>query len=204
MTEEHRNDRRITRQRPCIGPAVRRLRRERGLTLADVAGRTGLNIGYLSQVETDKASPSLETLAALGDALTVPVAWFFLDAAAPPRVVRVAERPARDGVGGAGRIEEVDGGAARDVRIVEATIPAGARTGFHAHAGDEHHLVLAGRVRLAQGDHVVELGPGDYLVWDATIPHDAEAIGNEPARLLIVGHRAHGPETSQPEPPRPS
>ncbi|HEY3522595.1 MAG TPA: XRE family transcriptional regulator [Candidatus Limnocylindrales bacterium] len=201
MTERQLQERPPVRPRPCVGPAVRRLRRERGLTLAEVAARTGLNIGYLSQVETDKASPSLETLGSLGDALAVPVAWFFLDGAAPPRVVRTADRPVRHGPRGVGRIEDVDGGAGRDVRIVEVSMPAGVRTGFHAHAGDEHHLVLAGRVRMAQGDHVVELGPGDYLVWDATIPHDAQSIGDEPATLLIVGHRAHGPETSQPEPP---
>ena len=28
-----------------------------------------------------------------------------------------------------------------------------------------------------QGDHVVELGPGDYLRWDGSIPHDGEVIG---------------------------
>ena len=27
---------------------------------------------------------------------------------------------------------------------------------------------------MTQGDHVVELGPGDYLRWDGSIPHDAE------------------------------
>jgi transcriptional regulator with XRE-family HTH domain len=200
MTESSPEPRSAARPRPCIGPAARRLRRERGLTLAEVAARSGLNIGYLSQIETDKASPSLETLGALGSALQVPVAWFFLDTVAPPKVVRATERPGRAGLNGAGRIEDVDGGSGRDLRIVQTTMPPGVRTGFHAHAGDEHHLVLTGRVRLAQGDHAVELGPGDYLVWDATIPHDAETIGDEPAQLLIVGHRAHGPETSRPDP----
>lgn len=200
MTEPSVDARPPARSRPCVGPAARRLRRERGLTLADVAARSGLNVGYLSQVETDKASPSLETLGALAAALDVPVAWFFMDAAEPPRVVRVADRPVRTGVGRAGALEEVDGGAGRDLRIVQATMPPGARTGFHAHAGDEHHLVLSGRVRLEQGDHVVELGPGDYLVWDATVPHDAATVGDEPATLLIVGHRAHGPETSRADP----
>src|SRR4051812_5819204 len=64
------------RQRPLVGAQVKRLRRERELTLADVASRSGLNVGYLSQVENDKASPSLETLAALGTALNVPITWF--------------------------------------------------------------------------------------------------------------------------------
>lgn len=39
---------------------------------------------------------------------------------------------------------------------------------------------------MTQGDHVIELGPGDYLRWDGTIPHDAEVIGNEEGHVLIV------------------
>lgn len=181
----------VERRRPAVGCQVRRLRQERGLTLTALAERSGLNTGYLSQVENGKASPSLETLQALADAIEVPVAWFLIDTSQPPRVVRASERPRRTSrVGGV--LEEVDGRIPRDVRIFEATIKPGARTGVHAHGGEEHHLVLSGRLRAIQGDHVVELGPGDYLLWDATIPHDVEVIGDEPARLILVSHTAHG------------
>ncbi len=173
------------RQRPLVGSRIRRRRAERGLTLAAVAELTGLNIGYLSQVENDKASPSLETLAALAAAMDVPIAWFLLDASAPPRLVRAADRPRRKGREGGG-LSQVDGGVARDLAIFEGSMPVGHRTGFHAHPGDEHHVVLAGRVRITQGESVVEAGPGDYILLDGTLPHDAETIGDEPARLLIV------------------
>lgn len=186
------------RQRPQVGAQIRRLRRERSLTLAEVADRSGLNIGYLSQIENDKASPSLETLAALAAAIHVPITWFLADTAAPPRVVRATERRHWDGPGG-GRIEEVDGGIPRDLRIVLGRMAPGLRTGMHAHSGDEHHLVISGRVRMAQGEHETELGPGDYLVWDATIPHDVIAVGDEPAEILVIGHPARGAETSRPE-----
>jgi len=59
--------------------------------------------------------------------------------------------------------------------------------------------VLLGRIRLTQGPHTVELGPGDYLLWDATIPHDAECIGDEPAVLLLIGNHTEGTEASRPE-----
>ncbi len=173
------------RRRPAVGGQIKRWRTERSMTLANVAGRAGLNVGYLSQIENDKASPSLACLAAIGDALDVPIAWFFTDEVPPPRVVRVTERPAR-GQDGLGRIERVDGGDSRDLSIVEGVAPAGGRAGLHAHAGDEHHLILRGRWRMSQGEHVVELGPGDYLRWDGTIPHDAEVIGDEEGHVLIV------------------
>jgi transcriptional regulator with XRE-family HTH domain len=172
------------RRRPAVGGQVRRWRRERGLTLADVAERSGLNVGYLSQIENDKASPSLSCLASIGDALDVPIAWFLIDEVPPPQVVRASERvvTAND----MGRVERVDGNVSRSLSIVEAVASPGAPAGAHAHAGDEHHLVLRGRFRMTQGDHVVEVGPGDYVRWDGTIPHDAEVIGDDEGAMLIV------------------
>jgi len=173
------------RRRPAVGAQVRRWRTERGLTLANVAERSGLNLGYLSQIENDKASPSLTCLASLADALDVPIAWFFIDEVPAPRVVRATERPVRER-DGLGRVERVDGGDSRDLSIIEGVAPAGGRAGLHAHVGDEHHLILRGRWRMSQGDHVVDLGPGDYIRWDASIPHDAEVIGDEEGHVIIV------------------
>ena len=186
---------RVPRQRLGVGRQVRRWRTERHLTLSQVAERSGLNVGYLSQIENDKASPSLEALASIGDALNVPITWFLLDSVPPPRLVRASERPVREGPGGA-RIEQVDGGIPRDVRIILATAGVGEGTGLHAHSGDEHHYVHSGRMRLTQADFEAELGPGDYLLWDATVPHTAETVGDEPATVLLISHRAHGPESN--------
>ena len=178
-------------RKPRVGGEIRRWRNERALTLAQVAASSGLNMGYLSQIENDKASPSLDALAAIGNALDVPIAWFLLDATPPPRVVRASERRSYETPGG-GAASEVDGGVSRDVRIIEVSVPAGLRTGLHAHTGDEHHVVLTGRWRFAQGEHVAELGPGDYIVWDAAVPHDVENIGEEAGRMLLVYPRLGG------------
>ncbi len=168
-----------------VGREVRRWRTSRGLTLAQVSEDSGLNVGYLSQIENEKAVPSLEALAAIADALDVPAAWLLLNSTAPPRVVVKRDRPLTPGPGGA-VLEEVDAGTSRDVCILEVSAPPGHSTGVHAHQGDEHHVVLEGRWRLTQGDHTVELGPGDYLAWDPTVPHDVENIGDGPGRMLII------------------
>ena len=126
-----------------VGREARRWRRDRGLTLAQVGERSGLNIGYLSQIENDKAVPSLEALAAIAVALDVPPAWLLLDGSAPPRVVLAVDRPRSSGPGG-GVVSEVDAGTSRDLRILEVVVPPGGSTGVHAHQGDEHHVVTAG------------------------------------------------------------
>ena len=186
MTEPIPRPTATTRHRPQVGGQIRRRRRELELTLAQVALATGLNVGYLSQVENDKASPSLETLAALADALDVPIAWFLLDESIGPRVIRAAERPRRRMPKAAGSMSQVDGGIAKHLAIFEGEMPVGHRTGFHMHPGDEHHVILQGRVRFVQGETIVEAGAGDYVLLDGTLPHDAESIGPDAARLIII------------------
>jgi transcriptional regulator with XRE-family HTH domain len=182
VTDERIED--TGRSRLLVGRPIRRWRIERGLTLARVAERSGLNVGYLSQIENDKASPSLAVLGQIADALDVSPAWFFMDDAPPPRVVRAGERPTT--ITDLGRVEHVDGRTSRDVSIIEVSGAPGSRVGAHAHPGDEHHMVLRGRMRLTQGEHAIEVGPGDYVRWDGSIPHDGEVIGPEEAAMLIV------------------
>lgn len=170
------------------------------MTLAQVAAASGLNTGYLSQIENDKASPSLESLAALGEALDVPISWFLMEATPPPRVIRSGER--RVWERGAGMtVTEVDGGLPRGLCIVRVDALPGTRSGLHAHHGDEHHVILSGRWRLVQGDHVVEAGPGDYILWDASIPHDAEVVGAEPGSVLLISPRSEHAEGARPTRP---
>ncbi len=190
-------------ERPCVGPQIKRLRRDRGMTLTQVAESSGLNVGYLSQIENDKALPSLEALSAIGGALEVPIAWFLAESSDPPRIVRASDRRSWSGQYG-GEVQEIDGGESRELRIVHATMPKGMRTGLHSHSGEEHHLLLTGRLRIRQAEHEFEIGPGDYFVWDATVPHDAEVLGTEPATMLIINRRTHGPEFARPGAPEPA
>ncbi len=173
------------RRRPAVGAQIKRWRQDRRLTLANVAERSGLNVGYLSQIENDKASPSLQCLTSIADALEVPAAWFLIDDVPEPLVVRAADRPSAQT--DLGRVEHVDGRSSRDISILEVTGKGpGSRVGAHSHAGDEHHVVLRGHFRMTQGDHVIDIGPGDYVRWDGTIPHDGEIVGDEEAAMLII------------------
>ena len=55
-----------------LGEQVRNVRKSRGITLKELAERTGLSIGYISQIERDLTDPSLSTLRKLSEALDVP------------------------------------------------------------------------------------------------------------------------------------
>src|SRR5579884_1382269 len=57
-----------------LGEQVRRLRLERGLTLEEVAAKSGCSLGSLSQLERGKGNPAFFTLVKIAHALDVPVA----------------------------------------------------------------------------------------------------------------------------------
>lgn len=60
-----------------LGGRLRELRTERGLTLKQLAGRTGLSVSLISQIELAKSSASLSTLYKLATALGVKMTYFF-------------------------------------------------------------------------------------------------------------------------------
>ena len=62
-----------------IGKKLRRLRKSRGLTLEELAEKVGLTKGFLSQIERDKASPSIAALKAILDVLGEDISSFFKD-----------------------------------------------------------------------------------------------------------------------------
>src|SRR5690606_27891278 len=76
-----------------LGEKIRRVRKARGLTLAQVSEKTGLSIGYLSQVERNKTSPTIAVLKAIGDVLGKSIAYFVQEEDVKPRfVVRKSDR----------------------------------------------------------------------------------------------------------------
>lgn len=60
-----------------IGPKLRDVRMAQSLSLRDLAAKTDVSASLLSQIENNKANPSVRTLHSLADALGVPVDYFF-------------------------------------------------------------------------------------------------------------------------------
>jgi DNA-binding NtrC family response regulator len=60
-----------------IGNKIRLLRRERTLTLKQLANKTGLSVSLISQIELGKSAASVSTLHKLSAALSVPMSYLF-------------------------------------------------------------------------------------------------------------------------------
>lgn len=62
-----------------LGDQIRSIRKSQEITLKELAEKTGLSIGYISQIERNLTDPSLSTLRKISGALGVPTYQFLGD-----------------------------------------------------------------------------------------------------------------------------
>ncbi|GAB7192877.1 XRE family transcriptional regulator [Kineococcus sp. NUM-3379] len=167
-----------------VAPRLRRLRKQRGVTLTALAAGTGISKSTLSRLETGQRRPTLELLLLLSQAYRVPLD----DLVGAPDVAdpRVRLKPRR--VKGRTVIPlSPRPGAAQAWKIV---IPASKSTPEpRRHEGREWLYVLSGRMRLVLDDDDVVLGPGEVVEFDTALPHWFGSTGEESAEVLSLHSR---------------
>ena len=173
---------------------LRRFRKEKGLTLQEVADRCGLTKGYLSKIERAASYPPFPTLENLAKALGVELGRFF------------SEEDLEDSVGPfAGNIEISGGGIGEPIESGEGyaynplfrsyknkymspfqmSIPKG-KTAALSHDAEEFVYVLRGKVVLEYEGRSHALEPGGCFYLDSRLPHVFVNEHDEVAELLAV------------------
>ena len=66
-------DDRVIARRRQVGEQIRRVRERNDLTQQDVCGRSGIDVATYSRIEQGHASPKLDTLIRIADAIGVPL-----------------------------------------------------------------------------------------------------------------------------------
>ena len=173
---------------PAFGHRIRDLRRKANLTLQALADGAGISVGFLSQVERDKATPSLGTLAGIAATLGVDVDVFIATPKPADCVSREGERSRYALAPSAPSYEQVSAelpSGMMSSHIVH--IPVGYESEVVSHEGEELVFVLDGTVRHSLGDAQFVLRPGDSMHFMGETSHAFANIGNGPARMLWTG-----------------
>jgi transcriptional regulator with XRE-family HTH domain len=176
-----------------IASTLRTIRRDRGLTLQEVADRAGLSLAMVSKIENAQASPSLRTLAQLSQALGVPVPVFFRELSDQEDASFVAAGQGieltRPGSRYGYRYELLAAqlGSRRVLQPYLVTIaPDAAPYPLFQHTGSEFIYVLEGSLVYRYGSTTYALAPGDSLLLHGTVQHGPEAFTRLPIRLLSI------------------
>ncbi|GIM97080.1 helix-turn-helix domain-containing protein [Paractinoplanes toevensis] len=167
-----------------VGPRIREFRKQRGLTLRSLAARSGLSIGFLSQVERGISSIGLTALGSVASALGHSVSEFFDDTPAvghDPVVVPMpshftltrGENTATQYVSGQQTyrmLSERGAGLVLEPMLVHIA-PGGQRENAYGHAGEEFAYVISGELLYEVDGVEHRLRPGDSVHLRSSVPH---------------------------------
>jgi transcriptional regulator with XRE-family HTH domain len=171
-----------------LGQRLRQLRAERHLSQRDLAEMAGISTNSVSLIEREEISPSVSTLQSLATALNVKISYFFDDEyTGSVLLVKNNERPLVTGNGltieGIGK--RLKGQEVEPFRVVlEPRATSGERP--VAHPGQEFICCQEGKVEYLIDGKPYLVEKGDFLIFEATLPHLWRNPCDERAAFLLV------------------
>jgi transcriptional regulator with XRE-family HTH domain len=178
----------------ALGHKLRLRRKVRNMSLKDVAGRSGVSVALLSQIERGMASPSLRSLRVICAALDMPMGWLF-DSEHGYRpeddgiVVRRSQRRRLD-LSGKGMVKELlTPDNCPTLQMMEIVINPGGGSGekpFNGPEGAKCGTVLEGTLGLEVDQRQHFLAAGDSFAFDAQRMMRFWCATQEPCRVIWV------------------
>jgi len=174
-----------------LGTTIRRIRKKKLLTLKDVAHMTNLTESLLSQIENNKAQPSISSLMAISKALDTPIAYFFEqdDDQVHSPVMRSSERPVVHTKSGITYYLLSHNVAETQIEMLYAEYEKGASTEvLHTHSGYECGIVLDGKLEVRLEEDRYILNKGDSITIPSSQPHDVVNIFEGTTKAIWVNN----------------
>ncbi|MFT4761896.1 MAG: quercetin dioxygenase-like cupin family protein/DNA-binding transcriptional regulator YiaG [Paraglaciecola sp.] len=176
-----------------IGQKLRKIRKEKRLTVQTVASRAGVSKGFVSRIENSRTVPSLPVLIAIIKGMEVSLNAFFcdIDRSSLGRVVvkkasglKTTADTSTESLFGYPIIDKNVPKSLVKTSILE--IKSGGIGGNHSVKGFTFQYILEGKINYEISGQAYELEKGDSLYFDPEQVHLFENKGPDTARLLLV------------------
>jgi transcriptional regulator with XRE-family HTH domain len=173
-----------------IGRRIRTVRRERGLTLRQVASAAGLSATHISEIERGHTTPTVGALLRIAQALGKEP-HYFLETERLPEVSFVRandERRSSEIRAPRGTTEVLTHGIPGNRILASRAVIAPHTTDSDvlSFSGEEACYIVSGSLEIHVGDEAYTLRPGDGFHLRSDLPHTIYNRGDEPAVLLWV------------------
>ncbi len=172
-----------------IGRRIRNLRLKKGLTQEELGERTDLTKGYISQIERDLSSPSIETFFSILEVLGCPPREFFDEGKPEQKVVYTDEDLTEfvDEERGYTVQWLVPESNENEMEPILLTIALGGKfKEFEPSSSDTFAYVLSGSVKVRLGSAVYSAKAGETIYYQASEEHQIVNDGDTPSQLLLV------------------
>jgi transcriptional regulator with XRE-family HTH domain len=174
-----------------VGRRLKDVRREKSMTLKQVADKSGMSPTHISEIERGKTSPTVGALRKIARALGKDTAYFVEDRPLPR--ISVVKKEDREDLLLQGDGETflnakglTDGIPAGRVKAVLIDEKKGASMTSDNRQGEEALIVLHGAVTVALGSGTFELEQGDCLHYSANAEHSFHFTGEGKNRALWI------------------
>jgi transcriptional regulator with XRE-family HTH domain len=170
-----------------IGQKIKTLRLASDLTQTELADRANLTKGFISQLENDQCSISVDSLADILDALGVSLQEFFGDKSEPEVVFAPDDRVVVEGKG-ASRFELlVPGSTNNEMDPIMLELKPGQRLeAFDPHPGEQFGYVLKGEATLRLGKKEYRVRSNHCFYFEADQPSQIMNKSHSSVKLLWV------------------
>lgn len=177
-----------------ISNKIKGIRKEKGITIQEVADRAGVSKGLISQIENNRTIPSLLVLINIINALDVDLNEFFKDFNSEldsgPVVVRKKdsyspfEKESAIGFHYKRIFTSAMDSTTMDIVLLEL-LPDAQRPMVETEAY-EYKYIISGQVEYIFNDQKISLEEGDSIFFNGRLSHTPRNIGKEKAVMLIV------------------
>lgn len=177
-----------------ISNKIKSIRKEKNLTLQDIADRAGVTKGLISQIENSRTIPSLLVLIQIIKALEVDLDSFFTELSlhskeAPIIVQRKSdyekfEKEPASGYEYSRIFTKKVKQSTIDIVLLE--IQPGSKRDFVQTEAFEYKFIISGSVKYIFRDQEVELEAGDSMLFDGRLEHNPVNAGSIPVQMLVV------------------
>ncbi|MBP7736141.1 MAG: cupin domain-containing protein [Spirochaetes bacterium] len=178
-----------------VGEKIKKYRESMGMSLADLAERTGFSPAFISQLENHLISPPLGALMKIARSIGIEIGMLFNQkGTAPFTIVRKDERvptsrvASKEGVRYGYSYESLAPEKInRKMEPFLVTLEPVAKKGVpYSHDGEEFLFVLEGKVEIQLGAHTDILEAGDSIYYDSKLDHRVACADDKPARIIAV------------------
>lgn len=176
-----------------IGSEIKKLRTAKNMTIKTLAEKTGLSVGFISNVERGVNSPTINSLQHICEALDTDIADFFRPSASSSIVSRRADCQHLEMPANYHTVCDLFPLINRKLHPSFITIGP---DGFYGdpplcHEGEEVCLVIAGVIEITAGDDTYTLEQGDCIYIESQVPHSMRNTGEVPCETVWVTLRYH-------------
>lgn len=170
-----------------IGGKIKLIRKSYNITLKELANRTGLSVSFLSNIERNTASPTLEHLQLLCNALEVDMLTLLQETMSFSPVTRASER--KNVYANSYRTKyDALCDQNQTIKATVLTIEAdyfGEETSY-GHCEDELDIIVEGRMVMTIREQEYILNEGDTIYIKANSPHSFRKISEGRCVLYCI------------------